>query len=555
MSGPKEFQTSLQDAIRDNDYEEFSRIAEENNEIFDGFVVECGDLLVLNAVKHNSHKVFNFLVPLQTPKQLHAIMRSLDFSSTFDLQFFYTLIENKAPFGALRCTNFPGDHATNVDMLKFALDRGLDPNSRNKTGLSVLHYVLHIVLPKGKYELVEEVVLMLLCYGADPLSECRRCGYCGYSAFELACRTQISDLLFEQLVLFCYDGQFCRALDVGTFVDVVRSRRRLMRFRDQNRISLVSELLDCKFELVIGRHENRICILYNFVNMRLDYLDDVLNRCPKAVQEVLEASQFPYECTKDFGEVFMDRIQHVMAKNEFYHKCVMDFLENVDVFKLTAAVTKRIGLYDFDMTGLILFLLQYGGRCNTAMYHFIYKKYGDCALFRTLLYLDPDECILKKRKCVMATFITDLNFNVQTFVDSTAERQWTLLETRYRYFNHLQTPFGDLLDREALELLQFFAHPSLVSFFLSTESLPENVLQTILLLPRVPLLQELARDAVRPHIVKRFNVKTTKQFYFLVDALPTTKICKKIISFEAKLYNKDEVIRRFDMSNLRNYLF
>ncbi|KAJ3652761.1 hypothetical protein Zmor_018698 [Zophobas morio] len=380
------------------------------------------------------------------------------------------------------------------------------------------------------------MVCLLLYYGALPTKEFQHDGKM-YTAFDYVCLhmlDEVSSFVFEQLFLYTFgDGESAGKISLKAFLRVVGSEKYLRKYRKCNRKRrIIDELKNLDLEFTVDENEMRDEIMETFVGMDFVCYVDMVKRCPDALRAVLEESEMCNLPEKIYE--FTKRMDWVISHENFFNSAV-DFFENIcneELFEIVEDAGEQ------DAMKFIFFVLQYGFKCPSHLRDFVYRKYGDCQLFRTLLHVDtshyvynPSQPYNNNLRKMFSVIVADFTLTVHNIAETISFSKWTF------YGTILKTEYGYLRPTDANKLLDFFAHPKLVQSFLGTPDLPKRVFNKIQCLPKVPLLQELARDAFKVHLVSRFDIKTTKDFYTLVGSLPIGIGFKQIISLEKKLYN------------------
>ncbi|XP_063925113.1 uncharacterized protein LOC135138982 [Zophobas morio] len=450
--------------------------------------------------------------------------------------FLYILLANDAPLDVMDYYNVtPINYHTKIKMIKYCLSQGLDPNFGTRDDTLLHHVLAEFSFEDTNCEDLDEMVCLLLYYGALPTEEFQHDGEM-YTAFDYVCLhmlDEVSSFVFEQLFLYTFgDGECAGKISLKAFLRVVGTEKYLRKYRKCNRKRrIIDELKNLDLEFTIGEDEMRYEILEIFVDMDFVCCMDMVKRCPDALRAVLEESEvYFFEKIYEFTKI----MDWVVSQENVFNSAV-DFFENISNEELYETVEDA---GEQDAMKFIFFILQYGFKCPTDLRDFVYQKFGDCQLFRTLLHVDtshsvynPSEPYNNNRRKMFSVIVADFSLTVHNIAETISCSSWTL------YGTVLKTEYGYLTPTDANKLLDFFVHPKLVQSFLDTPDLPKRVFNKIQCLPKVPLLQELARDAFKVHLVRSFDVKTTKDFYTLVGSLPVGIGFKKMISLEQTLYN------------------
>ena len=157
-------------------------------------------------------------------------------------------------------------------------------------------------------------------------------------------------------------------------------------------------------------------------------------------------------------------------------------------------------------------LLKQGLRINYYDLGVVYVKYGYCPLFKQMSLLNVGNSYMrKKRKQLLPQLICDVKMTMEEFLVN-----------------------NDQYDSNYLHLvLDHFSHPQLKEIFLNVSDKFERKVKR---LPQVPLLIELARNATRKHLVDFYKIRNFRQLAWVVRMLNMPEKCRKILTFEEKLY-------------------
>ena len=445
--------------------------------------------------------------------------------------------------------NLPLYYSTDPAEIKFCLDHGLDPNFIHKDKKTIFRLILDGFHWNGIYdECLDETVAMLLYYGGNPAIESRtdNCSelFGPYSAFDfvsLQMYDQVSNFVFQELFMHTMnDDSKCGKLRLQTFLHLVYKQKFLEKSQDRNhvKIFLVDRLINYDLEFVINDNKDHSFLLICLMGMDFERFKTVVRRHPEAVRAALESQEVPNCIFRSFS-VFQERMEYLLSTNDFYFNCVIEFFERVDGRSICES-----GDSELEATTFVLFMVEYGMKCDMDMCHIVYRRFGDCILFRTLLHLDIELDTNKYKslltyQTVMVVYLVNITLSVEDIAALISEKsavgQYTIWDVPR--LNLSPSWFYQWIPYDVLRLLDFCVNPKLRTAILTIENLPKVVAKKIDVLPRVPSLVELARDASRKHIVERFEVKTAKEFYSIVNGLPIGESNKKIIKFETPLYH------------------
>lgn len=172
-----------------------------------------------------------------------------------------------------------------------------------------------------------------------------------------------------------------------------------------------------------------------------------------------------------------------------------------------------------QLTKLVCQLLVYGYTITSFDMTKVFLHYGYCELFRILLHMDIK--IIGRRPPDTSRFIYDINTKLPEIYKQLID----VIKTEY-------------LHNAIYQLLDYSVYPKLLNAYLDLNR-EDYVTKKILNLPRVPSLLELSRNITREILIEKYKVKTSCQFYTLINNLDISPSYKKILSFERMLYKAD----------------
>lgn len=153
--------------------------------------------------------------------------------------------------------------------------------------------------------------------------------------------------------------------------------------------------------------------------------------------------------------------------------------------------------------------------------YLLYFYYDYCDLLKLLRYIkyryDWSSCKLKFQSIIMPRLIFDVHTRIKNIENDYLKLFDIDLLDQERYKRDIQHYFGFFANRNIMVACGY--------------NLSENML------PKVPKLVELARNASREFVVDAFKVTSTCQYYTIVDhCLNIPFVCKAMLKFEKKLY-------------------
>ncbi|XP_060516670.1 nuclear factor NF-kappa-B p105 subunit-like [Cylas formicarius] len=152
----------------------------------------------------------------------------------------------------------------------------------------------------------------------------------------------------------------------------------------------------------------------------------------------------------------------------------------------------------------VYLLLSYGVIPNSTHMDTIFQNFPHCELFYTMLHMDVS---ITGTSMTFARLIYDCSLTVDKFIEKIQE----------------QVAIKGVAFYEA-ELKQLAIH------------LRHPILHNLLgLTPQIPSLLELTRNKIREYFYSH-GLKSSKEFYSVINWLPAPKICKEILSFKRPIY-------------------
>ncbi|XP_056633711.1 uncharacterized protein LOC130443214 [Diorhabda sublineata] len=169
-----------------------------------------------------------------------------------------------------------------------------------------------------------------------------------------------------------------------------------------------------------------------------------------------------------------------------------------------------------QLTKLTCRILTYGYNATSFDMSKIFLHYGYCELFRIMLHMDIK--YIGRRPPDTSRLIYDLNYKMTDLLDQLVD----VINIEY-------------LHNTIYQILDYCIYPKLLIGYLQLER-DDYVTFKILHLPKIPSLLELARNTAREYVVEKFKIKSSRQFYTIINYMNINKVYKKILTFEKKLY-------------------
>ena len=146
------------------------------------------------------------------------------------------------------------------------------------------------------------------------------------------------------------------------------------------------------------------------------------------------------------------------------------------------------------LSGVVCYFLSYGLNLTESGLQRIFQKFGYCELFKILLHMDV-EMVVDYDKQIMPTLIYDITLDLDGYLENI-----------------------DNYSSENVEyLLRFFVNRRLNELCWNMNV--EEISLRICSLPQVPLLLELARNVFRQYFIDKFEIRTSRRFYTLLNNL------------------------------------
>ncbi|XP_063903604.1 uncharacterized protein LOC135123033 [Zophobas morio] len=364
------------------------------------------------------------------------------------------------------------------------IEKGADINAQNNDGCTPLHMLFNMKTdPDG----VSEGVGLMIYYGADASIIDNN----GNLPFELA-------VIYDPSIISVHEHLFFYTFDC--YSEYKLSSEVLFELLER-KSPLFFQLAECVKEVVFVK--NVIFSSMMFFKLEPQVLGVMIDKFDYVIRSVFLSKQpiFWY----DFQSTSFHNWEMLINSN-----LACETVEFLGKIRMELLVAKMIEdqIHPREAMNFIFYLLSYGLNVWEKDLDSVYKTYGYCDLFKTLLHME-----IRVSFCdIIPRIIYDIKLDLDVFLNDP--------------HNYSLNAFEELLD--------YFARPKLKNICYKL-----NVKQFITKaksLPQVPLLVEFARDAVRKYLIERFSVRRSSQFYTVVRWLPISIYHKKILSFETKLY-------------------
>ncbi|KAJ3647034.1 hypothetical protein Zmor_024583 [Zophobas morio] len=368
---------------------------------------------------------------------------------------------------------------------KLLIEQGADvnaPDSEDDTPLTR-------TLLKG----TSELIMTLLVYGAQPT----------VLNFEQSVLYNNSFEVQETLFLYIYDEYSNLELRLEVLLKLAEAKS-----------PLFYHIIECPIKIKIQNES--LNFYFRFLcSISIDCLHLIIQKFGHYMNKVFLTKIFSvtYSCDSK-GKVICLENLNVMLESVL-RPSVMVFINNINTIWVFEDL-RELGYKETAITQIYCYLLSYGVNIGELDLQIIYRAFGHCELFKILLHMDIQKGVILKSsvKGAMPAFVYDINMNLERFF-----RQQSSYNVHSAY-----------------RLRRYFAHPKLNELCYQTDQMFRYCNSAVQSFPEIPLLMELARNVFREYFVNKFNIKTCKEFYSRLNGLPISKIHKKIITYETKLY-------------------
>ncbi|XP_063903608.1 uncharacterized protein LOC135123042 isoform X1 [Zophobas morio] len=501
---------------------------------------EAGFTLLQEAIRHNRRDIFDYLLQLQDKDDLEirntsgetALKYAINHFREENDHFSFVLFEKGASLEVDDWSTAYLDRLVDAPsrLTKLLLlDKGINAYIKDRYGATPLLYSL--LNPRKQHN--DEIIATFLCCGADLFDKF------GDNAFELAVEYKQTDFVQELLFLYTFDVHLPCDIMFKTLLILAKQKSPLFHkiFEHDVEFFFATEMKKADFAE----------LLYILLDTEDNYFELVLDKCNPMVCEIFEklvfykSTPWPRSCIGYYRKYYYERlfgtnltlkkILLLLERSQTISQCVEEFISILGNREIFFYISKMNN--ESTTTELFIYLILHGLKINSTLFKIVFEKYGYCELFRLLLHVGTDDDVeedttsLRPPNRVPLTPVSDYYENTLMYFICDVVSNVDIIPEKFKYADN-----NDLLD--------YFACPNLhklMSILPQSKKLPDDILERIKNHPRVPLLVEISRDAFRKHFINKLNIKTTKQFYSLLNGLPLSTTHKKIITFETKLYH------------------
>ncbi|KYB27168.1 uncharacterized protein LOC103313096 [Tribolium castaneum] len=359
------------------------------------------------------------------------------------------------------------------EVVVLLIEQGVDVDAYNCNGFTPLQVAT-------TYADNAEATAILLMFGADPLI----CYPTWYTVFEKCPNPEIQKILFYYIY------------DQGSEVDI--HLEVLLPLAATNP-SLFDEVFKNSININMTKCHAGIC-LEKLCVMDVESLKLVITKCTYYLRKVFSApvqEKIKVCCNKWSLENLLVLLESNLRD---------DILNSIKILDSTSILQEMVkdNKTESEISEVLCFLLSYGLEIAAYDLHLIYSEFGYCNLFKILLHMDDvsQKCDNFQNVKIMPLFSYDVTISLEDYLDSFKSNQ----------------------PAHFLELCSYFCRPNLIK---------NCDLETV---QQIPLLVELARNEFRKFFVEKFQIKTCRRFYSLLNCLPISNTYKKIVTYETPLY-------------------
>ncbi|KAJ3656471.1 hypothetical protein Zmor_015545 [Zophobas morio] len=503
----------LTNAIENNDIKNFTKIVINLGRSFFSGSNDYSFTLYAESMKRKRKKIFDFLLSFHARDDegtIAALEHVLKNQNSVPDYFVNELLKKYSSVTNDENLLFTAATVKCPQATKLLLDKGLDANAQFGDW-TPLHRAL-MIDPDNRNE---ELITTLLCYGADPSVE----AYNGYNCFELAVRNKHTDFVREMLFDFTFDYHLHHKLHISVLLQLGKLKSPLFHqllkhhvefFLDDNTRTPFSEnlsdLLQLEFDYfkIIFEEYNSICCQI-FENHILDYF-----KSEPRFRKYFLRKRLPDIERCLCGEQTVMKLNLLLHGPASLNKNVIDFISTLDSYTVFSYLSESSN--QTEVTEIFVYLFIYGLRIKSSLFDRVFEEYGYCELFKLLLFLDyerKDYGVIHPSALVF--YICEINSTLDTL------------------------SLGKYTVDSVFELMNYFVHPKLDKY--RSREVPSKKLAIKENYPHMPSLVELARNTFREYFVTKLDIRSTQQFYTLLNSLPISVDHKKIISLETKLYD------------------
>lgn len=396
-----------------------------------------------------------------------------------------------------------------LDVSVWLIERGAKVDSRNGMGETPLHLACHTRFTRG--------IEMLLFHGSDPA---------------VVFTTIPSDSPHVNVIEDNYNVALQMSRPVREIVvdHMIRHRRKTFQLSTvaamgQLKTEGFNRFLEVVTDIQYPVHAMNTPYVIHSCNLKKNF-PKIINWRPESF--VLFLNKFPHVIEDVFHECNLAISFKCTAKKnnaDDYFANMSTFLQSdlcgklIDVIISHSFIIGDIILsfnvhpYHEKITELIWMALCKGVVLTSDDIQQIFPRFGYGTFFSHLIRTEIHPLRKLRRIAVLPEFFYDMTMTV----------------------DRLYQDFRDYFPSSIYSLLHHFALPKLVEFCQNNvhNSMVQDKIRT---LPQIPLLQELARNEVRRHIIDSFRISTSMQFYNTLRRLYIPCIVEKMITLEYPLY-------------------
>lgn len=374
-------------------------------------------------------------------------------------------------------------------LVQLLLSHGADINKRDIRGHTPLH--------KAVIDSNLESVCTLLYYNAD-VNIIDENQLTPFMISLIKDNVEIQHVLFD----YVYDFNMCTKEDYTTFELALRYNS---PFAQQMLYRGVNIRINAFYCLMKNYEINEVIFKQIWDNLKY-------NKSKPIVVSMI--------CRSSFGSEKFERLLNIMIESSNI-ELLMRSTSNMSIDALVSCA--HYNKCNIEVVSrFVLGLVEYGYTLDFSNIHTIFNCYPGCELVKILRYWTL-------RPIIWADYLHPSYIILRFMFDV----ENSIKEIKTHFYMYYDTEEFDVLHFNAMKfnydyIFEFCSDRKLVSLF--EYDFPEEVL------PSVPKLVELSRDAARESIISRFNVHKACDYYKILDQLDICEVYKDILRFDKKIY-------------------
>lgn len=378
---------------------------------------------------------------------------------------------------------------------KLLIEKGIDLNIQDSNYQN--QTALQICLLWSSHTAKLEFIPMMLFYGADPHMQNNR----KFNAFDAAVQASNffdCEIIIYTLFNYMFDAHYKNyKIHPGVLLELTHKSTSLFKEVTQ----YVSKIRNTR-TYPTGQID-----LFSIRPLNLKIL---LEKFQPFIYKLLYYAPPTVTCT--FSENSITNL-NILLNSKLYEATV-NFIGGQQLRKIIIEMFNNVFLKSTFIQEFVNILLTYGLTVTDLDAEYVYKTFGYCNLFKTLLHMNIQTRARQLRRDIVPSIIYDPTVELNNLFDN-----------RFYYYS----------EKSIVKLLKLFAHRRLEQFALCLNN--PKIICLASKLPPVPSLVELARDASRKFIITKFHATSSMKFQAILNRLHLADVQKEIINFERHLYH------------------